>query len=211
MARKLKVYQTSQGFYDLLVAAPTMKAALEAWGAGSNLFQQGDARLSNDSKAVAAATKKPGVVLRRPIGTEIAFAEQSAAPTLASLNARMPNASQAAPKSKPAPVKVKSVARPPPLDEKAEKKAAAEFEKERARREKGRAAAERAEAKVAARRQAAIDNAQLALSQAQRLHDDIAAKLEEDRASLDRREAAENQRWEKTKTRLTEELRKARE
>jgi hypothetical protein len=29
MPRKLKVYQTSQGFYDLAIAAPSMKAALK--------------------------------------------------------------------------------------------------------------------------------------------------------------------------------------
>jgi hypothetical protein len=32
MARKLKTYQTSLGFFDLAMAAPSMKAALEAWG-----------------------------------------------------------------------------------------------------------------------------------------------------------------------------------
>jgi hypothetical protein len=41
MARKLKTYQTSLGFYDMAIAAPSKKAALEAWGAGSNLFHQG--------------------------------------------------------------------------------------------------------------------------------------------------------------------------
>ena len=41
MARKLKTYQTSLGFFDLVIAAPSMKAALEAWGADSNLFHQG--------------------------------------------------------------------------------------------------------------------------------------------------------------------------
>jgi hypothetical protein len=41
MPRKLKTYQTSQGFYDLAIAAPSMKAALEAWRASSNLFHQG--------------------------------------------------------------------------------------------------------------------------------------------------------------------------
>lgn len=30
MARKLKTFQTSLGFYDLAIAAPSMKAALEA-------------------------------------------------------------------------------------------------------------------------------------------------------------------------------------
>lgn len=31
MARKLKTYQTSLGFLDQAIAAPSMKAALEAW------------------------------------------------------------------------------------------------------------------------------------------------------------------------------------
>jgi hypothetical protein len=44
MARKLKTYQTSLGFFDLAMAAPSMKAALEAWGADSNLFHQGAAK-----------------------------------------------------------------------------------------------------------------------------------------------------------------------
>ena len=46
MARKLKTYQTSLGFFDLAMAAPSMKAALEAWGADSNLFHQGAAKES---------------------------------------------------------------------------------------------------------------------------------------------------------------------
>jgi hypothetical protein len=29
------------GFFDLAIAAPSMKAALEEWGANSNLFHQG--------------------------------------------------------------------------------------------------------------------------------------------------------------------------
>ena len=43
MAKKLKTYQTSLGFFDQAIAAPSMKAALEAWGADSNLFHQGAA------------------------------------------------------------------------------------------------------------------------------------------------------------------------
>ncbi|HZV07935.1 MAG TPA: hypothetical protein VE999_22820 [Gemmataceae bacterium] len=54
MAKKLKTFQTSVGFYDLAVAAPSMKAALEAWGAGSNLFHQGIAKETDDPDVVAA-------------------------------------------------------------------------------------------------------------------------------------------------------------
>ena len=43
--------QTSLGFFDLAIAAPSMKAALEAWGADSNLFHQGAAKQSDDPPA----------------------------------------------------------------------------------------------------------------------------------------------------------------
>jgi hypothetical protein len=42
MPRKLKSYVNSLGFFDLAIAAPSMKAALAAWGAQSNLFHQGN-------------------------------------------------------------------------------------------------------------------------------------------------------------------------
>ena len=61
MARKLKTYQTSLGFFDLAVAAPSMKAALEAWGADSNLFHQGAAKQSEDPDVIAATMAAPGV------------------------------------------------------------------------------------------------------------------------------------------------------
>lgn len=55
MPRKLKTYQTSLGFFDLAVAAPSMKAALEAWGSKSNLFHHGFAK-ETDDRAIVAAT-----------------------------------------------------------------------------------------------------------------------------------------------------------
>jgi hypothetical protein len=54
MARKLKTYQTSLGFFEQAIAAPSMKAALEAWGADSNLFHQGAAKESHDPDVIAA-------------------------------------------------------------------------------------------------------------------------------------------------------------
>src|SRR5580693_3464516 len=81
MPRKLKTYQTSLGFYDLAIAAPSMKAALEAWGAGSNLFHQGVARETDDPDVVAATMSKPGVILKRPAGSSGRFAEHSDLPT----------------------------------------------------------------------------------------------------------------------------------
>ena len=77
MARKLRTYQTSLGFFDLAVAAPSMKAALEAWGADSNLFHQGAAKQSEDPEIMAA----PGVVLKRPVGSSGPFKEHAELPT----------------------------------------------------------------------------------------------------------------------------------
>ena len=73
MAKKLKTYETSLGFFDLAIAAPSMKAALEAWGADSNLFHQGAAKQSEDPDVVAATMAKPGVVLKASCGFEWAL------------------------------------------------------------------------------------------------------------------------------------------
>jgi hypothetical protein len=68
MARKMKTYQTSLGFFKQ-AAAPSMKAALEAWGADCNLFHQGAAKESHDPDVIAASMTKPGVVLKHPVGS----------------------------------------------------------------------------------------------------------------------------------------------
>jgi hypothetical protein len=44
MARKLKTYQTSLGFFDQAIAAPSMKAALEAWGLTATSSTRGPPR-----------------------------------------------------------------------------------------------------------------------------------------------------------------------
>jgi len=73
VARKLKVFRAHFGFYDMIVAAPSQKAALEAWGAGANEFHQGFAAETEDPALVAAALEKPGIVLKRQFGTKGAF------------------------------------------------------------------------------------------------------------------------------------------
>src|SRR5580704_507248 len=80
MPRKLKTFITNLGFFELALAAPSMKAALEAWGMGHNAFHHGFARETDDPRIVAAAMAKPGVVLRRPVGTNGAFAENAELP-----------------------------------------------------------------------------------------------------------------------------------
>lgn len=80
MPRKLKTFQTSIGFYDLAVAAPSMKAAAEAWGADPDIFRKGHAAQTEDPAIVKATTAVPGVVLRRPVGSEGKFAKTAALP-----------------------------------------------------------------------------------------------------------------------------------
>src|SRR6202161_3490794 len=96
MVRKLKTYQTSLGFFDQAIAAPSMKAALEAWGADSNLFHQGAAKESDDPEVVAATMAKPGIVLKRPVGSDGPFGEHAELPKNLGLDGRNKTASKSA-------------------------------------------------------------------------------------------------------------------
>ena len=65
MPRPLKVYRAHLGFYDTIIAAPSQKAAVEAWGASPTEFSKGFAKVTKDAEAVETAIAQPGVVLRR--------------------------------------------------------------------------------------------------------------------------------------------------
>lgn len=67
--RPLKVFRTSAGFQDAYVAATSRKAALEAWGARSDLFASGIAEQVTDPKLTKAALAEPGKVIRLSKGT----------------------------------------------------------------------------------------------------------------------------------------------
>jgi len=64
MPRKLKVFRTTTGFHDAYVAAPSRKAALEAWGADANLFARGVAEQVTDPKLTAGPLERPGEVIK---------------------------------------------------------------------------------------------------------------------------------------------------
>jgi colicin import membrane protein len=87
---KLKTYVADAGFYEIAVAAPSMKAALAAWGMTHNAFHQGFARQSDDAAIIAATTALPGTVLRRPLGTKGAFKQSPDAPTAPKVKVRKP-------------------------------------------------------------------------------------------------------------------------
>ena len=61
---KLKVFCTTSGFYDHVVAAPSRPAALKAWGARTDLFSMGVAKLVTDPKIQKEALEHPGEVIR---------------------------------------------------------------------------------------------------------------------------------------------------
>jgi len=76
MPRRLKVFRTATGFHDAYVAAPSQKAALEAWGSDADLFARGVAERVEDPELMKAPLARPGEVIRLSRGTA---AEQIAA------------------------------------------------------------------------------------------------------------------------------------
>jgi Skp family chaperone for outer membrane proteins len=68
MAPRLKVFVTSDGLTDYVVAASSKPKALAAWGSHQDLFKTGLAHQTDDPALVKAATAQPGEVLRRPAG-----------------------------------------------------------------------------------------------------------------------------------------------
>jgi hypothetical protein len=216
MTRALKTFTTSAGFFDLAVAAPSMKAALEAWGSGSNLFHQGFAKVSDDPAIVAATMAKPGVVLRRPVGTDRPYTEDAELPSELAAGGlrRKPPRRTAAPRRADDRQNGdgrsgdrQSGDRP---DDKAARQAAVAFEREQQRRRRAAQREAAARDKQRARRDRAIEAADTALRQAERDHQAKVAKIEKARAALERKLEAEEDRWSKQREHLESALRRAR-
>lgn len=203
MARKLKTYQTSLGFFDQAIAAPSMKAALEAWGTKTNLFHQGVAKEVDDPNVIAATMRKPGVILKRPIGSRGPFKEHAELPT--ELPSRELN-------SRPAKRPAKLKPGPPrKIDDKEARRAALAFEREQRQRETERQKEEAALAKQRERREKAVAKAQAVIEEAKREHKKRASTIEAQRAAIDKQLQAEDARWEKQKQKLEVALRRARD
>ena len=203
MARKLKTYQTSLGFFEQAIAAPSMKAALEAWGADSNLFHQGAAKESTDPEIIAATMKKPGVVLKRPVGSDGPFGEHAELPkNLGERGRKNP------PPSKPSARKAKPSSTKP--DKAADKKAAQAYERERLRREREEAKEEAARQKERERRQQAVDKAQAAFDEAEQEHVERAEALRAELEAIEKKIRTEDSEWDNEEKRMREALRRAR-
>jgi hypothetical protein len=197
MARKLKTYVTSVGFFDLAIAAPSMKAALEAWGSNTNLFHQGFAREINEASVVEATLAKPGVVLRRAVGSNKPFEEEASLPTnLAGDPIRTSKRRERKERS------------PREIDQKAAREAALAYEKWR--RDAEHRQEEAAREKARQRRERAVEKIQAALDKAEREHTRRVDVIETERADVEARAQAEDARWHKRKSELEKALRRAR-
>jgi colicin import membrane protein len=186
MARRLKTYQTSLGFFDLAIAAPSMKAAAEAWGSRTDDFKRGFAKQTDDPAIVAATMAKPGVVLRRPVGSKAAFTEHAKLPNDLPVGKVKERRAKSRPTTKePTPSKV---------DDTEARQAALAFERERGRRDRARQKEEAAREKQRKKREQAIAKAERALELARREHETKAKKIEHARAALDKQSQAENAR-----------------
>jgi hypothetical protein len=75
----IKVYTSNLGFYQVAVAARSQKMALAHWGMKRDLFREGLAEESRDPKAIEAAMRKVGMVVRRPLGSTGPFEERAEA------------------------------------------------------------------------------------------------------------------------------------
>jgi flagellar motility protein MotE (MotC chaperone) len=146
---------------------------------------------------------KPGIVLKRPVGSNGPFGEHAGLPTglgrggKPSVTARKPPAR-----------KSKAVR---PADKAAERKAALAYEREEKRRDRERARHEAAAKREKERRQAAIDKAQSDLDAAEREHAEKAAAIDAEREAVEKKSRTEDARWEKERDRLSAALKRARD
>jgi hypothetical protein len=154
---------------------------------------------------VAAIMAKPGVVLKRPVGSNGPFKEHAELPTnLGDVTARPSKAAR-----KPAGRKTKKTSSRP-TDKAMERKAAVAYEREQKRRDRERAREEAARQKEREHRQQAVDKAQSALDEAKRKHAERTGAIQAEADAIEKRAQAENARWKKEKERLDAALQRAR-
>ena len=205
MAGKLKTFTTTSGFFDLAVAAPSMKAALDLWGAAFNLFTHGFARQTDERSTVAATLARPGVVLRRPVGTDQAYSEHAEASL--SLPHQKANRKPKASPSKPSRQRTRPAK---PANKKADRAAALAFAREQQRRALRSRQEEAALHKEGERRDRVLAAARATLEAAQAGHARTLREIGKAQARLDSKASGEDARSIMEKARLDDALRRAR-
>lgn len=184
MARKLKTYITSIGFFEEAIAAPSMKAALEAWGSSHNLFHQGLAKETNDPAIVAATMKEPGVILRRPIGRGGVFKAHAELPK--NLIDKQPTEAIEA-----KPVKVGT-----------EKAVSNAYERQKKRQERQRQKEAAVREKLQRKMEARKKKVQLAFKKSEKEHERRLDALKKQQAAINKKIEAEENRWDNQKERF---------
>jgi colicin import membrane protein len=164
---------------------------------------QGFAKETDDPAIVAATSAKPGVVLRRPVGSDGTFTEHAKLPKELPVDKVTERTTQPRAKTKESSAQK--------VDDQAAREAALALEKERKRRDRERRKAEAARKKERKRREQAIAKAEAALEEAKRDHETKVEEIKRDRAALDRRSEAEDARWTKQKEKLETALRRVRD
>lgn len=122
---------------------------------------------------------KPGVVLRRPVGSDGSFSEHAKLPM--DLGGRPAEAARKSVRSQPK--------KPPsrPVDKEAQRKTAIAYEREQRSRELERSREGAARQKERERRKQAVETAQAALDKVEREHANRAAAIQAEVAALEKR------------------------
>lgn len=198
---KLKSFVTQSGFFDLAIAAPSMKAAADAWGLPQNVFQQGFAEQTDDPAIIAATLAHPGIVLKRAVGSKGAFKENADPPTSLPAGTE-PRATP--PKKKPSKAKL-----PKSSGKRDDSALVLSFQRAQAKRDAARAKEAAVQKREAAARvrdeerlQKTSDKAQAALDRARETHNNRMKAIERERLAVERKAQAEGERWDKEKKKL---------
>ncbi len=192
MPRKFQVFVTNLGFFELAIAAPSMKAALDAWGMNHNAFAHGFAKKTDDAAIVEAAMAHPGTVVKRAVGSKGAFKPDTDMPDkLPAIAPKLASAkTKPAPKAKPRPkTKPEHKSRAVLLSFQAAKE---KRDRQRAREEERRAAQAQ---KQLVRIQQATEKAQAALEDAAAHQEKALAAMEREQEKLEDRARKEKDRW----------------
>jgi colicin import membrane protein len=186
---------TSIGFYDLAFAAPSMKAALEAWGAGSNLpsrCREGDGRSGRgrrddfEARRGSQTTCRIERTVRRALRSPIRPGIQTASTS----GKASPEAGETSREGHSRTYRKRSQEGSRRLREGAEAPGG-RAPVRRSRQRKGPRAAGGAKAK-----------AQAALDRAEREHQKRTAAIQAEAEAIEKRSLSESDRWEKERERL---------
>ena len=146
---------------------------------------------------------KPGIMLRRPVGSNGVFKEHADLPDVSAWakSKKRPEASPPKPSTSPEPGKPKA-AKPQPktptaAEQAAERKTAQLYAAAQKKREQDAARAEAAERKVRERRERAIKKAEVGIQEARAAHDERVLAIAAERDALEQKARDEDARWER--------------